>query len=116
MPYLRFSTGHQIDEIALAMQAFFSRVIESSYVTFPIHLLVDTNLTNSHMGIQTSVYHKYGVPGNDNGSIFTPIQYRMSYYPEEMSASTWYIDQNFRVICIQRIHCTLFEFSYALFY
>lgn len=85
--HLRFSTGNQIDELALAMQAFFSRVIESSYVAFPIHLLVDTNLTNSHMGIQASVYHRYGVPGNDNGSIFTPIHYSMSYYPEEMSAS-----------------------------
>lgn len=39
------------------------------------------------MGIQASVYHRYGVPGNDNGSIFTPIHYSMSYYPEEMSAS-----------------------------
>jgi len=67
-----FATGSEITSHSALIHDYYARETKD-----PIHLTLDTTLTNGRITMKAYVFVPLGVPGATNGSMFTPVVVEM---------------------------------------
>jgi len=73
-----YSTGADVSEHSLLIHEFYSREHKN-----PVHLTIDTTLKGDRLGIKAYVSVPMGVPGKLLGTIFTPVNVKITCYESE---------------------------------
>jgi len=76
-----WTTGFEVPSIAVPINDYYARQCQN-----PIHLLVDTTLTQGKMHIKSFVQVDIGVPDGSQGAMFSPIPVEIVQYPPEAVA------------------------------
>jgi translation initiation factor 3 subunit F len=73
-----WATGFEVPSIAVPINDYYARQCQN-----PIHLLVDTTLSQGKMQIKSFVQVDIGVPDGSQGAMFSPIPVEIVQYPPE---------------------------------
>ena len=79
-----YATGDEINDYSLLIHEFYSKQVED-----PIHLTLDTELSNGDMSIKSYKSTEFGPPSADDdrvGTVFTPINTKVIYSADEETA------------------------------
>ncbi|XP_077967939.1 eukaryotic translation initiation factor 3 subunit F-like [Styela clava] len=75
-----YATGHDITEHSVLIHEYYTKESKNK---MPVHLTVDTTLTNGELGFKAYISSPIGVPGKTQGMMFTPVDVKLLQYDAE---------------------------------
>ncbi|XP_071958505.1 eukaryotic translation initiation factor 3 subunit F-like [Antedon mediterranea] len=79
-----YATGHGITEHSVLIHEYYSRECNN-----PVHLTINTSLSNQEMAMKAWLGNTMGVPGATQGVVFTPVSFKLvSHEPERVALDT----------------------------